>query len=368
MNNIGNPRIYVDWGSWAKAMGIFEVHNITGGGWWGSDELWTSKIGLNPSNVTTFEGTTNIDHNYVRVESGAFSDEDYPNYVAVLGHNLASAKGFFYVETNNDGTDNTGVTEEEVINWRVWNSGNIDAIDYNGFSICTFDNADTNSGQSTGITINIIGEKFYTGESADHLNFVEDVKIGSICYGKYFDFPHSPDLKITQSIEMGQLTRQQSVIGGSISNSMQTPDMWGDLGAWELDSPSEQDDASKLGIRRGKRIWNLSFSYLSDKDTLPINALGNTIFDIANASSYDSTDYTDGAESAYFNSNVLDDLSFFSAVWNKTLGGHLPFIFQPDKDNNNPDQFAICKFQQDSLQVKQVANTVYNVKLKIREM
>ena len=366
--NVSTPRIYVDWGSWAKAMGIFEVHNITPE--WGSDELWASKIGLNPSNVTTFEGTTNVDHNYVRVESGAFSDEDFPNYVAVLGHNLASAKGFFYVETNNDGTDNTGVTEEEVINWRVWNSGDIDAIDYNGFSICTFDNADTDSGQRTGISINIIGEKFYTGESADHLNFVEDVKIGSICYGKYFDFSHSPDLSLTMSIEQDGITTQQTKGGSTLTNMRYngTP-KWGELGAWELGDGSV---ASTLGARGGRRVWNLTFSYLSSKQTLPINALGNTVFDIANASSYDSTDYTDGAESAYFNSNVLDGEDFFSAVWNKTLGSHLKFLFNPtgggSNPNNNPDQFAICKFQQDSLQVKQTSPNMYSVSLKIREV
>ena len=56
------------------------------------------------------------------------------------------------------------------------------------------------------------------------------------------------------------------------------------------------------------------------------------------------------------------------------MGGHLPFIFQPDggadvegAGNFNPDQFAICRFDMDSLQYDQVANNAYNVKLKIRE-
>ena len=49
------------------------------------------------------------------------------------------------------------------------------------------------------------------------------------------------------------------------------------------------------------------------------------------------------------------------------MGGHLPFIFQPDNNNNNPDQFAIARFDMNSLTYDQVANNVYNVKLKIRE-
>ena len=56
------------------------------------------------------------------------------------------------------------------------------------------------------------------------------------------------------------------------------------------------------------------------------------------------------------------------------MGGHLPFIFQPDggadvegAGNFNPDQFSIARFDMKSLQYDQVANNVYNVKLKIRE-
>ena len=48
--------------------------------------------------------------------------------------------------------------------------------------------------------------------------------------------------------------------------------------------------------------------------------------------------------------------------------GNLPFIFQPDSNNNNPDQFAICKFDMKEFKFEQVANGVYNVKLKIREV
>ena len=54
------------------------------------------------------------------------------------------------------------------------------------------------------------------------------------------------------------------------------------------------------------------------------------------------------------------------------MGSHLPFIFNPSgggaSPNNNPDQFAICRFDMDSLQYTQVAHNTYNVKLKIREV
>ena len=56
------------------------------------------------------------------------------------------------------------------------------------------------------------------------------------------------------------------------------------------------------------------------------------------------------------------------------MGGHLPFIFQPDagggvegQGNFNADQFCIARFDQSSLQYNQIAPNMYNVKLKIRE-
>ena len=45
-------------------------------------------------------------------------------------------------------------------------------------------------------------------------------------------------------------------------------------------------------------------------------------------------------------------------VYSRPFFKSLPFIFNPQgggsKPNNNPDQFAICRFDMDSLQVKQV--------------
>ena len=66
--------------------------------------------------------------------------------------------------------------------------------------------------------------------------------------------------------------------------------------------------------------------------------------------------------------DLMGGNSFYNQVIHKTNGGQLPFIFQPDKNNNNSDSFAICKFDMDSFEFDQVANGVYNIKLKIREV
>ena len=69
-----------------------------------------------------------------------------------------------------------------------------------------------------------------------------------------------------------------------------------------------------------------------------------------------------------FQHTLLSNDNFFSQVWHKTLGGTLPFIFQPDNTNINPDQFAICKFKNNSLKATQSAFNVYDISLSIEEV
>ena len=79
---------------------------------------------------------------------------------------------------------------------------------------------------------------------------------------------------------------------------------------------------------------------------------------------YDSSDLTDSG--MLF--NLLTDDNFFSQVWHKTLGGTLPFIFQPDNSNFNQDQFAIAKIKDKSLKATQTAFNVYDISMTIEEV
>ena len=78
--------------------------------------------------------------------------------------------------------------------------------------------------------------------------------------------------------------------------------------------------------------------------------------------------HTGMAGGVHFNYNILTNPSFFSQVWHKTLGGTLPFIFQPDSSNNNPDQFSICRFVNNSLKATQTAFNVYDISVSIEEV
>ncbi|MAH51447.1 hypothetical protein CMI37_36870 [Candidatus Pacearchaeota archaeon] len=94
----------------------------------------------------------------------------------------------------------------------------------------------------------------------------------------------------------------------------------------------------------------------------------NSITDVGDSMILDKFELTTTNMTTLFKENLLTNDNFFSQVWHKTLGGTLPFIFQPDNSNNNPDQFAIAKFDPNSLKATQSAHNVYDISLKIEEV
>ena len=217
---------------------------------------------------------------------------------------------------------------------------------YNGFSIGSFD---ATSYGEVGFRIDNTSTGIESG-----------VAVGSVILGTYFDMPHSPDLKLTMTREMDGVKRMRTKGGSDLVNHKYIkPAMWGDAGAWEL-----YEGVSRLQklSRSGRISWDLSFSYLQDSDIFPdVSSLRNheTI-------SPDGVTWDDSMSPT--DNTILNEDTFYSQVIHKTNGGQLPFIFQPDNSNNNIDQFAICKFDMNSFEFEQVANGIYNIKLKIREV
>ena len=80
---------------------------------------------------------------------------------------------------------------------------------------------------------------------------------------------------------------------------------------------------------------------------------------------YDANDI-DSINTA-FKDNINNDDSFTAQVLNK-IGNGQRFIFQPNKDENNPSDFYIAMLDQDSVVLDQVANGVYNISLTIKEV
>ena len=170
--------------------------------------------------------------------------------------------------------------------------------------------------------------------------------LGALSIGRYYEMPHSPELSLTMSHEYKGVTKQTTMGGSTLTNiNYYKPPKWGNLEAWQLD-----------GIPRrysGRRVWDLAFNYINDNDLEP--------------SHY------------YMDETTLENTwkdNWFSSVLHYTNGGTLPFIFQPNKDDTyqisngeivNIPEFAICRFDMDTFSREQVAPSVYNIKVKIKE-
>ena len=357
--NVGTPTFYIDHGLWLNSLGLIKegVDYILGDGATSVSFIspgMGSVIHLNPVNQVTVTSSIRVP----RISP--------MNYVAYLGHNSYSTHGTLatmYPEFRGDSDNQLGVTLTSFINGQHYN--NSSNVEMDGFSIFRFDD----------------------NPSADHLvcyiRSHNDLKIGAISAGYAYKIPHSPELKLTMSREMDGVKRERTKGGNDLVHHkyFRSP-KWGNLPAWEQSynatNPPSADYYSSSRV--GRRTWNLSFNYMQGSDMFgPNESLGYyldsygyftmTDTDSDTINSYgDDASYTEDIGN-YFNSNLLTDDNFFSQVIHKTNGGQLPFIFQPDSNNNNPDQFAICKFDiKRGFQFKQVANGIYSIALKIREV
>ena len=196
--------------------------------------------------------------------------------------------------------------------------------EYKGFSIASFD-----------------------GTDSDTLSITTDNDIGSIIIGNYWEAPHSVDMATTLGYAMDGINNSQSKGGSTLSNAsfLSAPDWWNG-GAWQMNTDNN--------LRNSRRSWSLSFSMLSEDNVFPKLAASNNL-----ESTYINTDDTENT--------LYDSTDFFTQVWNRTLGSHLEFILQVDKDDFNPDSFAICRFADNSLNITQTSPLTYQISLKIVE-
>jgi len=341
--NVGTPRIWVDILQWLKAQGQLSQAPNTGA--FLTDEDFMDLVGINPTNQLSFPDGDG-DNDVLRFESELDFNKIMPNdknFSMVLGHNFATANSSYKTSIINPDLGLDGfftVSQNEYINNTSGTTSGI--IENDGFSILTGNNAQEAE------NCNRIQFRFdYQGTGNTYND--NPLKIGSVLYGNYYDMPHSPDLNLKLSYEYDGVKTIQTKGGATLSNATYTkPADWGNSGAWQLDN--------KQNLRSGRRVWDLSFSYLSDTDLMPVVAATTNL----------EAGYAEGTPSD--ENTLLDGTDFFSQVINKTMGGHLPFIFQANKSNNSPDQFAIARFDMNSFSYDQVANNVYNVKLKIREV
>lgn len=376
MQRVASPRIYVSLGDYFESLGVINYENSYPAYYWGE----VTNFRLNPSSgFRDWEHTNENGKIFQRLELTKYFPINSKMWTGCFAHNLAScgqpmAFGC-YVENLGAATNQYIGFGENPITFSINGDNRDTACEYDGFTLQGASMTYPTTYNRLVFRFKIEGATTGMGEQY----FYPSLRASSMCFGNYYEFPVNANLNLNMTIENDGITTQKTKGGVTLSDvKYKGSPKWGDLGAWELAELSESTGQltswsrnAQLGARTGRRSWDITFSHLSGKQVLPINSLGTKLYNIDTMSSYtEDEDYYDGGHSTaqYFHTNILNGEDFFSAVFNRTLGGRLPFIFQPDKNNNNPDQLAICKFQQDSLDIDRVAPNLYNIKLKIREV
>ena len=321
------------------------------------------------------------------------------NYLAVINHDLASAFTYNGIENENlnikaylwsGGFNNYSGEPGQGVDWGSQNENFVlsdtrinfselngganpssvnDIISKNGYTVKLLSNelGEPSSLPSENpyayntfvVDFDMYSQVSDNGESSQGRNF----NIGAITFGKYIDLPVSPDLKVVKSIDFDGVSVQRGLGGGDFVNiNNDGSPAWLRGQPWTLNRKASSDTGNpvldmKIG-RNGRRKWDMSFSYISNDDLF---------YDHKESLSFGSMQYSDQDEETLFTTK-----SEIQQLWDLTLGGALPFLFTPDKDagNGNGDdvEYCVCRLDQDSFKVTQVAYQVWNVRLSVVEV
>ena len=361
---VGTPRFYIDQIQYLKSIGFdfekFYTDNDYGeplDGMTVYDDY--SIFSLSPEIQKEFTHPNNTSDFFYwdlpKAHSFDFiTNNDNANiFVAFLNHNLGDEQSRFLVEWKSYLNNNsTGTTKNQILNLGTdlhWCHAQ------NGVTIIDI----PESGEDY--------ELFRVGVGhLDNNGLANHINIGALSWGVYYDMPHSPELDITMEIEFDGFDTIKTLGGATMTNVRYAGSPWWyDVDGNKVE-PWAVGDSSAITKRNGRRTWTMKFSYLDQKDLLSSNYMSNHYME--NNSGYDSDDLSSNEnDEQQFYFNIDNDDSFVSQVLNK-VGNGQRFIFQPDNTANNPSDFAIAMLDQDSLQIKQVANGVYDISLKITEV
>ena len=187
--------------------------------------------------------------------------------------------------------------------------------------------------------------------------------LGGFSVGWTYTMPHSPDMSMTYSVEYEGYDTITTKAGATLTNNNWQNPYTMNYEPYHL--WTQWDNSKGIYVPEsysGRRVWNLKFSYLGRLDTFPTEK----------GAGVTSAKWSDN-EGMYVY-NITDDPNerqvigvkndFYTRVIHGTRGGSLPFIFQPDKDI---EEFALCRFDQNSFRFTQQAPDLYEVSVKIVE-
>jgi len=259
-------------------------------------------------------------------DTSSFTAGDYIKIDSEIMYIQSISSPFMTVDRGVDGTTATTHNSGALIYF----TGYI-APAYDGWSLFSFDTSDADNKY-----IRLVIDPDGSGSDT----FTDDIKIGAIMIGEYWDFPHSPDLNLKKTLSYDGITRQTSMGGQTYSNATYMRPA-----NWFVNPFMLQSNASDMG-RSGRLNIDMKFSYLNDQDVFP----------------YRLNFFPDFSEDQYG-----DD--FISNVVQRTLNGHHPMLFQIDKNVASPsevDDFLWCRMAKEP-SLTQSAPNMWDVDLSLIE-
>ena len=333
------PKLYVSYPLYQYASGALDEYGTLNGG--ASDEDMIKLLQIDPSSQVTiapnntdeflsYKVVPSFDDETLVVESGLWNFD----FCMLLGHNFntQSIVPSFYSEDSLLNTSN-------IVNYGV------DSVpEYDGWSLINLNSTATDTERSFAISL--------SEESAGNV----DCSLGSILFGKSFEFPQNTTLATTTKFEYG-IKQKTTISGKTISNAN-----WTKPNNWITEPFGLGSQAGDNYQRRsGRRIWKMSFDYLAPDKVMNQNMMMNS--NGFTAQDNHST-AADGVESLY---NINNSTDFYTNVIHRCMNNHLPMVLQLDKNNNSPDQFAIVRIKNKSYQVKQKSPNLYSISVEFIE-
>ena len=344
------PRLYTSYPLWQYANGALDFY----GSPVATDEELIKLIQLDPSNIVSLDGT---DRNEINLNYKINPDDDDTNmlesnlwnfnYMMVLGHNCASANSRIYPKIMDRGYNNANLIDRNtLVNYLQWG-----VPEYDGWSLMELTNTKPVQFEND----NIFRCTFEISEQEEN-----PLLVGSLLWGKYFDFPINCSLNTQTKFDYG-VKQKQTLSGKTVSTAN-----WAKPSNWITEPFGLSEPFTGRGDnfqrRSGRRTWKISFDSIAPDKVMNQNPMLNS-FGWKPQDNHATGSRKDGNESLYDINYALD---FYTNVVNKTIGGHLPMVLQLNKDVFSPESFAIVRMQKDYT-ITQKSPNLYNVSLTLVE-
>lgn len=231
---------------------------------------------------------------------------------------------------------------------------------------------------------NTMGFRFHEHEDGNHVPICNAMSVGTT-----YVLNGAPDLDLEMSWEYKGIDKKQGMMGQDFINinydrpahwpiSVRSKNSTGVSSSFSIKEcanwwfhQSSYGDRPELHTN-GRRVWKLKFSYMDAAGTISTHTAGFNVNDGLFSDNFHGQsavmpwssigDNTTGSKVGF--GGLKHD--FYTRVIRGTMGGQLPFLFQPNVDDE--DEIYLCEFESNSINFSQRAHKVWDVSLTIREV